>query len=102
LGSTKEYSVGRVLVDQGLQRQVDSNQLARLHQWRAAFGIAEYQDFRGTQLQVYGRCSGAMIDARKHSQACSLDSDFQARASIPECPRLRTVVKPLSRSLRAI
>jgi len=49
----------RILPDEHFQRQIDTNLLVRLHEWRARLGITEYQEFSGPQgkASLRGACS---------------------------------------------
>ena len=58
-----------VLPDEHFQRQIDSDRLFVLHEWRATLGVSEDHKVGGTQGHS-GLCStGRMVDPREDRQA---------------------------------
>jgi transposase len=84
------YPAGRIHVDQRLQWQIDADCLVDLHERRAGFGAAEYQELSWSQRQTDFCGSRRMIDASKHGHALPLVSmpRPQAMARIEAVRRL--------------
>src|ERR1700733_8784821 len=60
---------GGVLPDQDLEGQIDADGLLRLHQRRAAFGVAEDQEIGRVEAQTDRSGAGRMIDMGEFCQA---------------------------------
>jgi hypothetical protein len=59
-----------VLPGQRLERQIDADWLALLHERRAASWVAEDQQLGRTQVQASVVCAFLVVDAGEYQQAC--------------------------------
>src|ERR1019366_291981 len=71
----------RVLPGERLQRKIDGDTRGSDHQRRAAFGIAEDQELRGTHREAGLGSFAAVIDERENCDAFFFENGLQARQS---------------------
>jgi hypothetical protein len=68
---------GGILPDQDFERQVDADGLDRLHQRRAALGVAEDQKIGRVQGQTCCGGAGRMVDMCEYGKAFAFNFGFE-------------------------